>query len=217
MSLHGRQLEPGCRDRPREALRTIQYIGQNPYTSLNPRKTVLQILTQPLQHFFALSESERNSRVVAALHDVALADHVLDRYPSQLSGGERQRIAIARALVVDPEILVCDEITSALDVSVQAVIVELLRSLQSDRQLALVFITHNLALVRSIAQSALVFRLGEVVESGATDQILGNPQHPYTTALIKDIPAHPSSRPSAIGAGHSVAGPDRDRGAITPG
>jgi len=207
MSLEGRQLEAECRARPRDALRTIQYIGQNPYTSLNPRKTIRQILTQPMEHFFALPEAERNSRAVTALHDVALADHILDRYPGQLSGGERQRIAIARALVVDPEILVCDEITSALDVSVQAVIVELLRRLQSERQLALIFITHNLALVRSIAQSALVFRMGEVVEAGPTDQILGNPQNPYTIALIRDIPVLPASHPPA----------NRDHGALRPG
>jgi peptide/nickel transport system ATP-binding protein len=119
---------------------------------------------------------------------VSLSDDFLSRYPDQLSGGERQRVAIARALVVEPALLICDEVTSALDVSVQAVIVEELRRLQREHHLAMLFITHNLALVRSIAQHAVVLRDGAVVEAGPVDQVLERPADPYTARLMADVP-----------------------------
>jgi peptide/nickel transport system ATP-binding protein len=109
-------------------------------------------------------------------------------YPDQLSGGERQRVAIARALVVQPELLICDEVTSSLDVSVQAIVVELLRRIQAERHLAMIFITHNLALVRSIAQSVVVLYQGAVAESGPVEQILEHPATPYTQGLVEDVP-----------------------------
>ena len=112
----------------------------------------------------------------------------MTRYPDQLSGGERQRVAIARALVVEPDVLVCDEVTSALDVSVQAVIVELLRTVTERRHLAMIFITHNLALVRSVAQSAVVLRQGEIVEAGPAGQVLAHPASDYTARLMADVP-----------------------------
>jgi len=166
----------------------VQYIFQNPYTSLNPRKTVGQIVGQPLEQFLRLEFKARAERVAAALDEVSLSRNFMSQYPDQLSGGERQRVAIARALVVEPDLLICDEVTSALDVSVQAVIVELLRRLQRERQLAMIFITHNLALVRNIAQSAVVLCNGAVVESGPVEQILEHPADPYTVRLISDIP-----------------------------
>lgn len=169
-------------------LRLIQYVFQNPYTSLNPRKTVGQIVAQPLEQFFGLTFAERSERVVGVLEDVSLGGDFLSRYPDQLSGGERQRVAIARALAVEPDLLACDEVTSALDVSVQAVIVEELRRLQRERHLAMIFITHNLALVRTIAQSAVVLRNGAVVESGPVEQVLGHPADPYTVRLMADVP-----------------------------
>ena len=170
-------------------LQQIQYIFQNPYASLNPRKTIGQVLSQPLEDFFDFSPSERSHRVAKVLGDVSLGSTHASRYPDQLSGGERQRVAIARALIVEPELIVCDEITSGLDVSVQATIVELLRKLQHDRRLSVIFITHNLALVRSIAQSVLVLCDGRVVETGSTDEILEHPANPYTIRLMEDVPS----------------------------
>jgi peptide/nickel transport system ATP-binding protein len=122
------------------------------------------------------------------LEEVNLGTGFLPRYPDQLSGGERQRVAIARALVVEPTLLVCDEVTSSLDVSVQAVIVELLRRLRQERQLTMLFITHNLALVRSIAQTAVVLSEGRVVETGPVEEIMEHPQDPYTIRLLHDVP-----------------------------
>jgi len=183
----GAPLTAGTRDRPRQVLRRVQYIFQNPYTSLNPRKTIGQIVAQPLEQYLRLGYRERSQRTARALADVSLGADFLSRYPDQLSGGERQRVAIARALVVEPDLLVCDEVTSALDVSVQAVIVELLRGLQSEHRIAMIFITHNLALVRSIAQSVVVLRDGAVVESGPVGQVLDRPADPYTARLMQDV------------------------------
>lgn len=188
ITLHGAALPRAARDRDADLLRTVQYIFQNPYASLNPHKQVEQILEQPLVRFFKLSRSERLTRIVTALEEAALDEGFRNLYPAELSGGERQRVAIARALVMGPELLVCDEITSALDVSVQAAIVETLRRLQSERGLALAFITHNLALVRSIAQRVVVMQAGLVVESAATETILEHPEDEYTRSLLRDLP-----------------------------
>jgi peptide/nickel transport system ATP-binding protein len=184
----GQPLMHGVRRRTRGNLQRIQYVFQNPHTSLNPRKTVGQIVEQPLEHFLDLTPKERERTVVAVLEDVSLSRDFLNRYPDQLSGGERQRVALARALVVEPELLVCDEVTSALDVSVQAIIIELLRRLQRERNLAMLFITHNLALVRSIAQTVVVLSDGCVVEQGPVEEVLERPRAEYTIRLLQDIP-----------------------------
>jgi peptide/nickel transport system ATP-binding protein len=193
----GASLAASARDRPRQVLRQVQYVFQNPYTSLNPRKTVGQIVAQPLEQYLRLGYRERSQRAARALADVSLGADFASRYPDQLSGGERQRVAIARALVAEPDLLICDEVTSALDVSVQAVIVELLRRLQSEHRIAMIFITHNLALVRSIAQSVVVLRDGAVVESGPVGQVLDRPADPYTARLMQDVPK--LARPAAPG------------------
>jgi peptide/nickel transport system ATP-binding protein len=194
----GASLAASALDRPRQVLRRVQYVFQNPYTSLNPRKTVGQIVAQPLEQYLRLGYRERSQRAARALADVSLGADFLSRYPDQLSGGERQRVAIARALVVEPDLLICDEVTSALDVSVQAVIVELLRRLQAEHRIAMIFITHNLALVRSIAQSVIVLRNGAVVESGPVGQVLDRPADPYTARLMQDVPK--LARPGTPGA-----------------
>jgi peptide/nickel transport system ATP-binding protein len=188
ITFQGTPLPRGARQRGKDVLRRVQYIFQNPYTSLNPRKTVGQIIDQQLGQFTSISRRDRSARVVSVLDNVSLGPEVLSSYPDQLSGGERQRVAIARALVVEPDLLICDEVTSSLDVSVQAIIVELLRQIQQERDLAMIFITHNLALVRSIAQSAIVLHDGVVAESGPVEQILEHPAHPYTQRLIEDVP-----------------------------
>jgi peptide/nickel transport system ATP-binding protein len=184
----GQPLVAGVRRRSDGQLRRIQYVSQNPYLALNPRRTVGQIVEQPLAHFEKLSAGERQDRVVAALTAAALRESFVDLYPDQLSGGERQRVAIARALILEPELLVCDEVTSALDVSVQAAIVELLRGLQAERGLSLVFITHNLPLVRSIADQVVVMNGGTLCERGTVGQVLQAPKDPYTVQLLADVP-----------------------------
>jgi len=204
ITFQGTALARAARQRGKDVLQRVQYIFQNPYTSLNPRKTVGQIVDQQLKQFGDLSFRERSARVVQVLEDVSLGRDFLSRYPDQLSGGERQRVAIARALVVEPDLLICDEVTSSLDVSVQAIIVELLRRIQEERQLAMIFITHNLALVRSIAQSAVVLCDGAVAESGSVEQILSRPAPPSTGRLMEDVPklaglARPGSGATAAG------------------
>jgi peptide/nickel transport system ATP-binding protein len=188
IAFEGTPLAGKARQRDKETLRRVQYIFQNPYTSLNPRKTVGQIIEQQLEQLTDVPRRDRAERVRAVLEDVSLGSDYVSRYPDQLSGGERQRVAIARALAVDPDLLICDEVTSSLDVSVQAIIVELLRKIQQERHLAMIFITHNLALVRSIAQYAVVLRDGKIAESGPAQEILEHPSDSYTRRLVADMP-----------------------------
>jgi len=170
------------------ARRQIQYIFQNPYRALNPRHTVGEILVTALRHFFPLDHKAARERAAAALQRVSLQSRLLNVYPRELSGGERQRVAIARALVCEPRLLVCDEITSALDVSVQATILALLRDLQNDG-LALLFVTHDLGVVRAVADQVAVLHHGRIVEYGATDSVLDHPAADYTRALVQDSPS----------------------------
>jgi peptide/nickel transport system ATP-binding protein len=179
---------PRPKDRSTELRRQIQYVFQNPYASLNPRMSVGQNIEEPLRHFTRLDRRARRDRVESVLSEVALSTAYADRMPDQLSGGERQRVAVGRALTVEPEVLVCDEITSALDVSVQALLVEQLRRLQHERGLSLLFITHNLAVVRSLAQDVVVLEGGRVVEHGPVETVLSDPSHSYTQKLLADLP-----------------------------
>jgi peptide/nickel transport system ATP-binding protein len=187
--LGGVDLSPGVRGRTREQRRAIQYVFQSPYSSLNPRRTIGQIVRRPLDLFESGSSRDTERKVGEALERVSLGANYASRYPEELSGGERQRVAIARALVANPQVLICDEVTSALDVSVQAAIVQLLRGLQEEMGLTMLFVTHNLALVRSIAQRVAVMSAGRIVELGPTEQVLGAPQVEYTKRLLADTPS----------------------------
>jgi peptide/nickel transport system ATP-binding protein len=184
----GEPLTPGLRHRSSEELRRLQYVFQNPYASLNPRRSIGGLVAQPVDHFAKLDRDAGDRAVRDAIASVSLPVELVALYPDQLSGGERQRVAIARTIVVSPSLLVCDEITSALDVSVQASVVETLRRLQADRSLSLLFITHNLALVRSVAQHVVVMKEGRVVEAGRVDAVLDHPRDAYTRALMSDVP-----------------------------
>lgn len=168
----------------------MQMIFQDPYSSLDPRVTIRDTIGEPLLVHSNLHGAEREHRVIQLLERVGMrADH-LDRYPREFSGGQLQRVAIARALATDPEFIVCDEPVAALDVSIQAQVLNLLLDLQSERGLSYLFISHDLSLVRFLAHRVLVMRHGEVVEHGPTAQIFARPEHPYTRELLAAIP-HP--------------------------
>ena len=188
IELRGKALARDARGRSRAERQAIQYIFQSPYSSLNPRKTIRQIIAEPLGVFFSLSRDEADARMEQVLKQVALDSSLLSRYPDQLSGGERQRIAIARALAAEPSVLICDEVTSWLDVSVQAAIIELLAELQSELGVSMLFVTHNLALIRSISQEVAVMSEGVIVEFGEVDAVIEDPQADYTKRLLADTP-----------------------------
>jgi peptide/nickel transport system ATP-binding protein len=189
VSLAGKKLEPGTRKRSAEERHRIQYVFQSPLSSLNPRRTIGESVEVPLHMSGTFSRKQRRALVLEALDQVQLAASFIDRRPGQLSGGERQRAAIARALVNAPSVLVCDEVTSALDVSVQASIIDLLRTLQVETGMAMVFVTHNIALARHISQRLAVLHAGRIVDMGPTDEVLDNPQHSYTRELLTHVPA----------------------------
>jgi peptide/nickel transport system ATP-binding protein len=179
--LNGQQMRP-YRSR-------VQIIFQNPYASLNPRFTVAQILMEPMRiHSIGKDENERARMALALLHKVGLPKEAFGKYPHEFSGGQRQRIAIARCLAMQPEVIVCDESVSALDVSVQATVLNLLLDLQAEFGLSYVFISHDLAVVKYMADDMLVMSQGEIVERGLAEAIYQNPQHPYTQELLNAIP-----------------------------
>ncbi|HEV8107809.1 MAG TPA: ABC transporter ATP-binding protein [Burkholderiales bacterium] len=169
--------------------RRIQIVFQNPYASLNPRFTIGQILAEPmLIHGIGADGAERRSRALNLLAKVGLPAQALDKYPHEFSGGQRQRIAIARALTLTPELLILDESVSALDVSVQAQLLNLLQDLQDEYGMSYLFISHDLAVVRYMSDEVIVMKDGEIVEAGAADELFARPRHPYTQTLLASIP-----------------------------
>ena len=181
--------------RRRRLRREIQMVFQNPYGSLNPRQKIGKALEEPLLVNTPMSASEREAAALAIMEKVGLRPEFKDRYPHMFSGGQRQRIAIARALVLRPKILVLDEPVSALDVSIRAQVLNLLAELQEDFRLAYVFVSHDLSVVRHIADEVMVIYLGHAVEIGTRDAIFDSPQHPYTRALLSATPiAEPGAK-----------------------
>ena len=179
-SLHGERLR---RTRPR-----MQMIFQDPQACLNPRMTVGSIISEPLDEHGAGTRAEKRARVMELLDAVGMNPHFADRYPHEFSGGQRQRIGIARALALNPEFIVCDEPIAALDVSIQAQVVNLLEDLQDKLGLTYLFISHDLSMVRHIADRVAVMYLGKVVELAPRDALYSDPQHPYTKALLSAVP-----------------------------
>jgi dipeptide transport system ATP-binding protein len=166
----------------------VQIVFQNPYGSLNPRQKIGAILEEPLLVNTSHSKGERTEKARAMMVSVGLRPEHYDRYPHMFSGGQRQRIAIARALMLEPEVLVLDEPVSALDISIQAQVLNLLADLQEQHNLAYLFVSHDLSVVKHIADDVLVMYLGRVVEQAPRDAIFSNPQHPYTKALLSATP-----------------------------
>jgi peptide/nickel transport system ATP-binding protein len=200
VGLRGTALEKSARERSSEERREIQYVFQNPYASLNPRTTIGQTIARRLKLFGRGGGREIGAKVGECLERVALSSSAAERFPDQLSGGERQRVAIARALAAEPSMLVCDEVTSALDVSVQAAIIELLGELRNQIGLSLLFITHDLALIRTIADRVAVVTEGHVVEYGPTEQIFTSPSADYTRKLLANTPS------IEVALGHATTG-----------
>jgi peptide/nickel transport system ATP-binding protein len=188
INFEGDSLAKSARQRSATNRKRLQYIFQNPYLSLNPRLTIEQIVKRPMELFGIASGKEATERVVDLLDQVALGPRMLKYQASRLSGGERQRVAIARALAAEPDVLICDEITSALDVSVQGSIVALLEGLRKERGISMLFVTHNLALVRSIAARVEILQAGRVVEAGSVVTVMETPREEYTRNLLSKSP-----------------------------
>lgn len=175
-------------DETRIFRKKIQMIFQDPFSSLNPKFTIRQILSEPLEIHMMGDKDEIESKVIEHIKLVGLSEDDLSRYPHQFSGGQRQRICIARALIIKPEVIVCDEPVSALDVSIQAQILELLKKLQKKFQLTYLFITHDLRVVKYIADEVIVLQNGKLVEKGTVSKLFNKPSTGYTKALIEAIP-----------------------------
>lgn len=197
LQIAGREVAGASKAERKQLRRDVQMVFQNPYASLNPRQKIGDQLAEPLLINTALSRAERRERVQAMMQQVGLRPEHYQRYPHMFSGGQRQRIALARAMMLSPKVLVADEPTSALDVSIQAQVLNLFMDLQEQFDTGYVFISHNLAVVRHVADEVLVMYLGRPVEIGPAEALYSRPLHPYTRALLSATPAiHPDpSRP----------------------
>ncbi|MGF1650896.1 MAG: ABC transporter ATP-binding protein [Hyphomicrobiaceae bacterium] len=185
----GRDLTKLSKDEMRPMRQRIQVIFQDPYSSINPRMTIGQIVAEPMMvHNIIADAAGRRRRVVELLSVVGLHPKFADRYPHEMSGGQRQRVGIARALAVNPEFIICDEAVSALDVSIQAQVINLLEDLRDQFDLTYLFISHDLSVVRHLCHRVAVMYLGRMVELAETDELFENPLHPYTQALLEAVP-----------------------------
>jgi peptide/nickel transport system ATP-binding protein len=184
----GKPLPPRLKDRDKSLLRRVQMIYQMPDTALNPRRRVRDILGRPLEHHLGLTGRARQRRTLELLQMAELDERYLDRFPNELSGGQKQRICIARALAINPDLIICDEVTSALDQLVAEEILKLLLRLQKELGVSYLYITHDLATVRAIADDIVVMHQGRVVESGSKSQVLAPPHHAYTELLLSSVP-----------------------------
>ena len=188
VKLLGQELNGLQGDALQRVRRDVQMVFQDPYAALNPRKTIFDLVGEPLLIHDRMAESERCERVAQLLHQVDLPREAMERYPHQFSGGQRQRICIARALALNPKVIIADESVSALDVSVQAQVLDLLERLRGEHGLSYLFISHDMAVVERICHRVAVMYGGRIVEIGARDQVLHNPQHPYTRRLLAAVP-----------------------------
>lgn len=185
-----------------EMRKRMQIIFQDPYSSLNPRMTVYDLVSAPLEVYGIGSAAERKEMVISILNDVGLDKQYLNRFPHEFSGGQRQRIGIARALILNPEFVVCDEAVSALDVSVRAQVLNLMKKMQQKRNLTYLFISHDLSVVRHVSDRVAVMYLGSVVEIADKQDLYGAPLHPYTRALLR----HPHSGRQQKAQPHYIGG-----------
>lgn len=190
--LQGQELRSLPPAQMRQARRQLQIVFQDPFASLNPRMTAAQIIAEPLENYGLLPRAERDERIAALLGQVGLRPDQMNKFPHEFSGGQRQRLAIARAIALNPALVVCDEPVSALDVSVQAQVVNLLMDLQAQKSMSYLFVAHDLAIVKHISHRVAVMYLGRIVEHAAKDALFGDARHPYTQALLDAVPAsHP--------------------------
>jgi oligopeptide/dipeptide ABC transporter ATP-binding protein len=186
--LNGQNINSKSKTQVREFRRNVQIIFQDPYSSLNPKHTIKRILSEPLVNNGLTSEKKVKDRVVSLLEMVGLGAHHLERYPHEFSGGQRQRIGIARAISLNPKLIICDEPVSALDVSIQSQILNLLQELQTKLNLTYIFISHDLSVVEHISDRVAVMYLGKIVEMGPRKEVFEDPRHPYTKALLSSVP-----------------------------
>ncbi len=184
----GENIHTASKERKRENRKRMQMIFQDPFSSLNPRMTILDILTEGMLHHKVIAKEDKKDAAVSLMQEVGLDENAIYRYPHEFSGGQRQRICVARAISLKPDFIVCDEAVSALDVSVQAQVINLLMDLRDKYELSYLFISHDLTVVRHISNRVAVMYLGIIVEEGGAEDIIDDPKHPYTQALIKSVP-----------------------------
>ena len=189
VNFQGEDLLALSKSQMRKKRKDLQIIFQDPYASLNPRQTVSQILEEALEIQNVVPKKDRRKKIIELLETVGIGSHQIDRHPHEFSGGQRQRVGIARALSVNPKLIICDEAVSALDVSIQAQVLNLLKELQREFKLTYLFISHDLGVVRHISDRIIVMYLGKIVEIADKKSLFENPQHPYTKALLSAIPS----------------------------